>query len=86
MRTDGSVACWGDDGQGQASPPPGPFEALAASGARSCGLRGDGTVECWGAEASPIPEEPVQAISGSCDSICGTLDDFRVRCWGTFVR
>ena len=32
QKTDGSVACWGDDGDGQASPPEGEFTSVSAGG------------------------------------------------------
>ena len=48
LLNDGSIACWGENGQGQASPPSGEFTGLVSGNSYSCGLRVDGTVVCWG--------------------------------------
>ena len=45
---DGAIACWGENGQGQASPPPGEFTGLVSGDSYTCGLRVDGAVVCWG--------------------------------------
>ena len=45
---DGTIACWGENGQGQASPPPGEFTGLVSGDSYTCGLRVDGAVVCWG--------------------------------------
>jgi hypothetical protein len=45
------VACWGANETGQASPPAGKFQQVAAGELHSCGLRADATVTCWGAVA-----------------------------------
>ncbi len=51
VRTDGSVACWGDDKYGQATPPGGEFVAVSAGGYHTCGLITGGSVICWGSQA-----------------------------------
>lgn len=48
LLNDGSIACWGENGKGQASPPSGEFTGLVSGASYSCGLRVDGTVVCWG--------------------------------------
>ena len=48
VRTNGAVACWGNDHGGQASPPDGVFFAVSAGWAHSCGVKTDGSVACWG--------------------------------------
>jgi hypothetical protein len=57
VQTDGTVACWGRNDTGQASPPGGTFTQVSAGAAHSCGVRTDGTLACWGAndtgQASP---------------------------------
>jgi hypothetical protein len=45
---DGTLACWGGNGYGQATPPSGEFLEVAAGGYFTCGLRTDGRVRCWG--------------------------------------
>jgi alpha-tubulin suppressor-like RCC1 family protein len=57
VRTDGTVACWGDDSVGQATPPAGAFVSVTSGPDHNCGMRANGTVACWGAngigEATP---------------------------------
>ena len=48
MRVDGSVACWGDDKYGQATPPEGEFASVSAGRGHTCGVRVDGSVAYWG--------------------------------------
>ena len=48
LLNDGAVLCWGENGQGQASPPPGEFTGLVSGDSYTCGLRVDGAVVCWG--------------------------------------
>ena len=48
---DGTVACWGDDGYGWATPPAGEFASVSAGQSHTCGVMRDSTVACWGAQA-----------------------------------
>ena len=48
VRSDGPVACWGLDDEGQATPPEGQFASVNAGGRHTCGVRTDGSVVCWG--------------------------------------
>ena len=48
MRTDGSVAYWGSDDDGKATPPDGAFSSACAGDDHTCGVRTDGTLACWG--------------------------------------
>ena len=45
---DGAITCWGENGQGQASPPSGEFTGMVSGDSYTCGLRVDGIVVCWG--------------------------------------
>ena len=56
IRVDGSVACWGDDTAGQASPPEGSFKSVSAGQQHTCGLRPNGVVECWGSNTDYFGE------------------------------
>jgi len=57
VTTSGTVVCWGDNENGQASPPAGTFSQVSAGGFHSCGVTTSGAVECWGnneeGQASP---------------------------------
>ena len=50
VTTDGTVACWGNDGYGQSTPPSGEFASVSAGGYHTCGVKTDGSVECWGGD------------------------------------
>ena len=66
LRTDGTVSCWGDNRQGQTTPPQGTFTQVSAGMTHTCGVRTDGTVACWGADffgkATP-PDESAPVIT-----------------------
>jgi M6 family metalloprotease-like protein len=89
LRVDGTIACWGDNPDGQADAPAGSFSAVSAGVysrlGHSCGLRVDGTVACWGAnshgQADP-PEGRFTAISTGGRHSCGLRVDGTVACWG----
>ena len=70
VRADGSVACWGRDGDGEATAPEGEFASVSAEGAHVCGLRVDGSVACWGddehGEATPPEEQFASVSAGGC--------------------
>ena len=40
VRTDGTLACWGDNCFGQATPPAGTFTAVSAGANHTCGAEG----------------------------------------------
>jgi alpha-tubulin suppressor-like RCC1 family protein len=59
VKTDGTVACWGDNGKGEATPPAGTFRQVSAGFQYTCGITTAGTVQCWGdntdGKATPPP-------------------------------
>src|SRR2546428_13907003 len=48
VTTDGTLACWGDNRNGQASPPSGTFTAPGAGAAHTARVRTNGALACWG--------------------------------------
>ena len=48
LRTDATIACWGNNDNGQTEAPAGAYTAITAGGAHSCALRADDTITCWG--------------------------------------
>jgi alpha-tubulin suppressor-like RCC1 family protein len=53
VRTDGTLACWGDNSSSQATPPPGAdFVSVGAGQHFACAVRTNGTIACWGMNTS----------------------------------
>jgi alpha-tubulin suppressor-like RCC1 family protein len=99
IRTDGTVACWGQDENydyGQATPPPGTFTQVSAGAMHTCGLRSDGTLAdgssaygtlaCWGAntyDQATPPEGSFIQVSAGMEHTCGLRANGKVKCWGS---
>ena len=86
IRTSGSVACWGDDTWGQASPPAGTFTDIAAGRMTLCAIRTSGELECWGrglygAADPPTGRYTALAIGGDTGCAIGA-EDGSLTCWG----
>ena len=64
LRTDGRIACWGHNDDGQAPPAgvDGDFVAIAAGYHHSIALRRDGSIACWGYNANG--EAPPGGVAG----------------------
>ena len=76
LRSDGSVACWGENKYGQATPPAGEtFTAVSSGSGHTCGLRSDGSAACWGynehGQATPPADEILTTISSGVSHTCG---------------
>ena len=48
VKTGGTLACWGFNEDGRATPPAGSFTQVSAGGMHTCGVKTDGTLACWG--------------------------------------
>ena len=85
VRVDGSVACWGYDHFGQATPPDGEFASVSAGTSYTCGVKRDGSVACWGdniqGQSTP-PEGEFASVSARFHHTCGVRADGSVACWG----
>ena len=64
VRTDGTLACWGGNSDGQATPPDGTFTQVSAGYLHTCGVRTDGTLACWGRNDSGQATPPSPADGG----------------------
>ena len=85
VRSDGSVACWGENGLGAATPPVGSFVSVSGGQWHTCGVRSDGSVACWGWDESgqsTPPAGPFDSISVGGDHTCGLRSNGSVACWG----
>ena len=85
VREGGSVACWGDDGDGQATPPSGRFASVSAGGYHTCGVREGGSVACWGDDGdgrTTPPSGRFASVSAGGYHTCGVGEGGSVACWG----
>ena len=85
LRDDGAIACWGQNNSGQASPPDGIFDEIAAGRDHACALD-DGALICWGSRfpdgAATIQEvPPLSAIQAGYGFTCGLTPDADMACW-----
>ena len=85
VKTDGSIACWGYNDDGQATPPSGEFTSVSAGIGHTCGVTADGSVKCWGddyyGQATP-PFGEFTSVSAAVSHTCGVRRDSSVECWG----
>ena len=85
VKTNGTLACWGRNVEGQATPPDGTFTQVSAGGWHTCGLRTDGTLACWGrnveGQATP-PDGTFSQVSAGEYHTCGLRTDGTLACWG----
>ena len=84
LRTEGSIACWGDDFFGQTTPPSGIFTQVSAGRFHSCALRPDTSIACWGSGFGALtPAGSFTQVSAS-GGACALATDGSVQCWGYF--
>ena len=85
IKVDATIACWGSNSDGQATPPAGTFSAVDAGGLHTCAIRTDATVACWGknddGESTP-PSGTFSSVSAGGDHSCGLRTDSTLACWG----
>ncbi len=85
VRTDGTLACWGDDTSGQASPPSGTFSQVSSGSSHTCGIRTDRTLACWGANSSGQASPPAgtfSQVSAGGFHTCAVRTNGTLACWG----
>ena len=85
LKQDGTVACWGINSSGEATPPAGQFASVSTGGFHNCGLKQDSTVACWGqnghGQATP-PTGEFASVSAGGRHTCGLRADGTPVCWG----
>jgi hypothetical protein len=98
VRSDGVVACWGNNYWGAApatrTAASGSFTDVSTNGSHTCALRADGVVECWGdngvgqapAVMTPPSGRSFVAVSAGGRHTCALRDDGVVQCWGNNVE
>ena len=90
VRTDGSVACWGNNDASKAVPPSGSYQAVAQGDYHTCAIRDDGALACWGlneyGELTPPENGPYTAIAAGYRDTCAIGEGGDVDCWGLSVE
>jgi hypothetical protein len=85
VRTDRSIACWGDKSRGAATPPAGPFASVSAGKYHTCGVNTRGTIACWGGnnygQSRPLAGT-FTTVSAGYWHACGVRTDGTIACWG----
>jgi alpha-tubulin suppressor-like RCC1 family protein len=81
---DDTLACWGDDTFGQASPPPGAFASVSAGYDFTCGVRLDHVLLCWGwdMDGRAPPAGSFTRVAAGASHACALRTDGSVACWG----
>lgn len=83
--TQGTVACWGSNVFGQATPPSGVFSQVTSGDSHSCAIAASSEVVCWGnngdGQATP-PSSRFQQVDAGEYHTCGITDEGRLACWG----
>ena len=74
LRVDGSVACWGRDEYGQATPPEAPGATVEIGATAGVGVVGDVGVQ--------VTKGEFASASAGWDHTCGVRVDGYVACWG----
>jgi len=85
IRTDGTIACWGDNSKGQTDAPAGTSSQVSAGGGHACSVRTDGTIACWGDNSKGQTNAPVgtfSQVSAGDYHTCGVQTDGTIACWG----
>ncbi len=87
LRTsDGTAVCWGENGDGQATPPADVFSTIVSGDRFSCGINSStGRVICWGqgaAVTSVPPNQYFYDIHAYGANICGFAGGSSKFCWG----
>ena len=85
LRTDGTIACWGDNDDGQSDPPTGTYIAVSTGYNHSCAVGADGAITCWGANDGGKADPPTgtyTAVSTGGGYSCAVGADGAITCWG----
>lgn len=88
-KTDGTLACWGRNNEGQISvlAPNADWVQVDADGYHTCGLKADGTIACWGRNSEgentlPTPNAGWVQVSAGFVHTCALKADGTAACWG----
>ena len=85
IKSDDSIACWGDNTYSELNAPSGSFKALAAGGTHTCAIRTDDSLACWGDNSfdqAGAHAGSFKAVSAKNATTCAIRTDDSLDCWG----
>ena len=91
IKTDNTVACWGDNASGATTPPKDKLLTISARNNHVCGIRFDHTTTCWGEDGNvnrggAVPEDlqntRLLTIDAGNAYSCAIKEDQSFTCWG----
>jgi len=85
VQSNGTLACWGDNASGKATPPSGTFSQVSAGGSHTCAIKTDHTLACWGDTSSgqaTAPGGTFSQVSAGGLHTCAIKTDGTLACWG----
>jgi alpha-tubulin suppressor-like RCC1 family protein len=84
MTLDGTVRCWGEDGNNQGSDPFGTYTRLSSGYNHACGILTTEEVSCWGTAnnwvAAP-PAGPWESVTSGDEFACALRANGTASCW-----
>lgn len=88
LKSDGSIACWGCNVNGQHNAPEGSFVAIDSGMTHTCALDAAGAITCWGSNTGGslnAPDEIFSSFACGLNFCCGitTQATNNIRCWGS---
>jgi hypothetical protein len=85
LRPNGSIACWGLNDEGQATPPAGAFVQVSAGNYHSCARRSNNSLTCWGENdygQITVPAGTFSQVSAGGFHTCAIRTNGTLACWG----
>ena len=91
VRADGTLGCWGFNGQAQTNVPTttqdAPFVQVDAGFSHTCAVKTNGTLACWGFPYGgyttiPPMTSPIVQVSTGSEHTCAVKADGTLACWG----
>ena len=85
MKTDGTLACWGNNDPARPTPPAGTFTAVSAGAAHTCGLKTKAPSPAGATTATARPTPPAgtfTAVSAGVTTPAAMRTNGTLACWG----